>query len=194
MKAETLRDLISGKHPPTDALWLSNPGLLKHSTQSIEKRAPRTRRGAPPTGWAGEMQLPPTREGCAVDSTQTYAERCRQPAACLLLRRWKTARGYRRRAGAGGRPAFRHRSVSTPCPLPPERPPRGAEIGAQPSGCAGHSATCTRVICVRRVRKQLSRPLARLSCAVWGSGWAFGTAPPRHGSGSGGARSSDRTC
>lgn len=40
MKAETLRDLISGKHPPIDALWLSNPSLLKRSTQSTRDAYP----------------------------------------------------------------------------------------------------------------------------------------------------------
>lgn len=83
MKAETLRDLISRKHPPT-IRWLSNPGLLKHSTQSIEKCVPCTQRGAPRTGWAGEMQPPLTREVRAAVFTQAYAELCRQPAACLL--------------------------------------------------------------------------------------------------------------
>lgn len=83
MKAETLRDLISRKHPPT-IRWLSNPGLLKHSTQSIEKCVPCAQRGAPRTGWAGETQPPLTREVRAAVFTQAYAELCRQPAACLL--------------------------------------------------------------------------------------------------------------
>lgn len=51
MKAEALRELISGKHPLTDALQLSNPGLLKHSAQSGEERA-RSRQGEH-RGWAG---------------------------------------------------------------------------------------------------------------------------------------------
>lgn len=47
-EGRTLRDLISGKHPPTAAVWLSKPSLLRVPPQLREPR-PGHRR----LGWAG---------------------------------------------------------------------------------------------------------------------------------------------
>lgn len=60
VKPETLGDLISGKHPPTDALWLSSPpppGLLEHSTKRIKKSVPCVGGGSTADRlWAPEVQ------------------------------------------------------------------------------------------------------------------------------------------
>lgn len=153
MKAETLRDLISRKHPPT-IRWLSNPGLLKHSTQSIEKCVPCTQRGAPRTGWAGEMQPPLTREVRAAVFTQAYAELCRQPAACLLAAEMEnylsvptTEQGWESSC-LSSQEHFHLLPAA-----PPQRHPRETEIQAQLSWRMRHRPTCTQVICVHWVRK-----------------------------------------
>lgn len=63
MKAETLRDLISGKHPPTAAVWLSKPSLLRVQPQH---REPRPGHGGDMEGaWGGWADAVPSgQRGC----------------------------------------------------------------------------------------------------------------------------------
>jgi len=131
-------------------------------------------KGSTADGLGQETQLSPARGlGCSFHPSIRWA----LLAACCLSPRCRDGKlpvCTRCRAGAGDLPAFSPEAF-----LPPEQHPRGAEIRAQPSWCAGPRPTCARVICVPRVRTQLSQPLADLCCVVLREQGELGRSPPR---------------
>lgn len=162
MEAETLRDLISRKHPRARVLWLSSPGLLKHSKQSIEKRVC-TQRGAPWTGWAGELQSPAMREVQAAVLPEQRLSCVSSLLPVSSLQRWKTTCPYPPQSRAGIFLPVITKAFLSLSSCPSKQHPKETKWGT-----AVLAHRCAQVICVHCVRKQLSQPFAHCCCVMLG--------------------------
>lgn len=177
MKAEALRELISRKHPPTDAIQLSNPGLLKHSAHSREKRARAARRGEH-RGWAGPGRCNYLRqERAGLWFLPEHTPSCASSRAAELPVR------PCRRAGAGDLPVLQHKSISTSFLLSSRTAPKGNRNSGATVSARG-SRTRVGYLCSLGQKMALCAVLR----VVLGSGRGSGSSPRRA------ARSRDGAC